>query len=98
METPTGPAASGASTSQSWETSQSELQSDPETQTETASDHETPKSHKIVRRPKQWKKNKRIRLRNTGQKYTSAPGKQVILLPCLHFMHINNNNLFHTIG
>ena len=53
-------------------------QSDPETHTE--SDHEgeeTPKSRKRVRRPKRWKKNKRIRLRNTGKEYTSVPGKKV---------------------
>lgn len=38
----------------------------------------TPKSRKRVRKPQKWKKNVRIRLRNSGKKYTSAPGKQVL--------------------
>lgn len=38
----------------------------------------TPKSRKRVRRPRGWKKNVRIRLRNSGKDYTSAPGKKVL--------------------
>ena len=37
----------------------------------------TPKSRKRVRRPKKWKKNKRITRRNSGKCYTSVAGKQV---------------------
>ena len=38
----------------------------------------TPKSRKRVRKPQRWKKNVRIRLRNSGKKYRSAPGKEVL--------------------
>ena len=38
----------------------------------------TPKSRKRVRKSRKWKKNVRIRLRNSGKDYTSAPGKQVL--------------------
>lgn len=40
----------------------------------------TRKSCKRVRRPKKWKKSKRIARRNSGKCYTSVAGKQVMLL------------------
>lgn len=38
----------------------------------------TPKTRKRVRKPRKWKKNVRIRLRNSGKDYTAALGKQVL--------------------
>ena len=39
--------------------------------------NETLKSRKRVRRPPTWKKNRRIRLRNSGKEYTSTAGGRV---------------------
>ena len=44
------------------------------------SDNEAPKSRKGVRRPNKWQKNKRVQRRNSGKCYTSATGKQVMLI------------------
>ena len=67
--------------------SQSEGESDPESNAE--SEHEPPKSRKRVCRPLRWKKNKRIRLRNSGKEYTSSPGNKVIPPKCLS-LHAHN--------
>ena len=55
----------------------------------------TPKSRKTVRRPKNWKKNKRITRRNSGKRYTSAPGKQVMLLNYLALLYFHGSSLHH---
>ena len=43
-------------------------------------DNEAPKSRNRVRRPNKWQKNKRVQRRNSGKCYTSATGKQVMLI------------------
>lgn len=57
----------------------SEDDEEPSNEAETA-DGETPKSRKRVKRVHRWKKSKRIKLRNSGKSYTSAPGKPVSAL------------------
>ena len=53
-----------------------EEDTEPDEEHSSEVDGETP-SRKRVRRVQRWKKSKRIRLRNSGKSYTSAPGKPV---------------------
>ena len=58
----------------------------------------TPKSRKRVRKPRRWKKNVRIRLRNSGKKYTSAPGKEVLTTYFNNYFHIKHYYTVCTLG
>lgn len=59
--------------------------SDPETDHETEESdgyEQTPKKRKRLRQPLKWKKNRRVRLRNSGKPYASTSGRQVRVEGC----------------
>ena len=58
----------------------------------------TPKSRKRVRKPQSWKKEVRIRLRNSGKKYRYAPGKEVLTAYFNNHCPIKHDYTVSTLG